>query len=64
MRQAIQEEWNNISIQDLELLLHSMPERVQAILAANGSRTQFYISKNNTLRPVRPVCLTYLTPER
>jgi len=41
MRQAIQEEWDNISIQDLELLLHSMPERVQAVLAANGGHTRF-----------------------
>jgi len=41
MRDAIQEEWDNISSQDLELLLQSMPERVQAVLAANGGHTRF-----------------------
>jgi len=41
MCDAIQEEWDNISSQDLELLLQSMPERVQAVLAANGGHTRF-----------------------
>ena len=41
MRDAIQQEWDNISSQDLELLLQSMPERVHAVLAADGGHTRF-----------------------
>jgi len=41
MHSTIQKEWHNISSQDLDLLLQSMPEHVQAVLAANGGHTTF-----------------------
>jgi len=41
MRKAIQEEWDKIDAQDLQLLLSSMPERVQAVLNAQGGHTKY-----------------------
>ena len=41
LRAAIQEEWEAIHIQDLELLLTSMTTRVQALLTAQGGHTRF-----------------------
>ena len=41
LRAAIQEEWEAINIQDLELLLTSITTRVQALLTAQGGHTRF-----------------------
>lgn len=41
MREAIQEEWDKIDTQDLQLLLSGMPERVQAVLNAHGGHTKY-----------------------
>lgn len=41
MRDAIREEWENITTQDLESLLTSMPTRIQALIRAQGGHTKY-----------------------
>jgi hypothetical protein len=41
MRQAIAEEWADISDDRVIAIVESMPERVQAVIAANGGHTRY-----------------------
>ena len=41
MREAIQEEWDKISEVDLFSFIDSMPERIEAVIAAGGGHTRW-----------------------
>lgn len=41
LRQALREEWNNISIREINGLINSMHRRIRAAMAANGGHTRY-----------------------
>ena len=41
LREAVRQTWEDLSAGDLNALLDSMPERMQAIIDANGMHTKF-----------------------
>jgi len=41
MMMAIQEEWNHITEERILAFVNTMPERIQAVIAANGGHTRW-----------------------
>jgi hypothetical protein len=41
LRRAIEEEWDKISLEEINKLISTMPARVQAVLARNGGSTPY-----------------------
>ena len=57
LREAVKEAWETITVQQLDDLLDSMPDRMHAVIDAQGMYTVCMVINNKTA-----LSLTYLTP--